>query len=548
MKSALGFAAGILWSNNWSFTSTHEATPLGSPQGSSSWDLGKSLRSAGHNLLSVLNPEDRSLPYWELYSAPDYGAEFRRWWPAHNIGRWWDAMLRLEETFGFGIPASVEKAMEAGTRRFFDNPDHICLNPDPGPTGSADSGLIWDLHSLREGMLALHALAKWRKSDWAAAKARQMIDSVDRKLREDGSWDLEAFDACRKRGKAVIHNLDPCDTHGRMLEALVWFFEATGEPRALALADRIARFHFDATTLPDGTINPKAKADHTHSYLGTLRGLLLYGQLTRQHEYVDRVATAYRVTVPKVVRPSGYTSHNMVKESFGETTSPGDAAQLALWLSRMGYPDFLDDAERLVRARLLPSQIVDPPPFRPLAEDGRDAHADLGRRAVGAFGGCHSHPHGGKRAVTDVTGAGVHTLVDIYRHVTVMENGTLEVLFHFEHEDGRARILSRRAERATLTVIPKQDTPVAIRVPQWVPLASLKVQANGKTLAPVLAGHFARLGRIQAGTTISMEYDLPARRTRETDLGTKYEIAWRGDDVVGISPNTEFLPFYPDTP
>lgn len=514
------------------------------------WDLKGSLRIAGRNLLALLNPDDSLLPYWELSCGPDYRAEWKRWWPAHNIGRWWDAVLRLEEIGVFEMPSEVEKAMLANTMRFFDNPDHICLNPEPAPQWNArnEHALIWDLHSLREGMLALHALAKWRMSDWAVDKARHMIASVDRKLRDDGRWDLEAFDACRQRGKEVVHGLDPCDTHGRMLEAVVWLFEATGEPAALRFADRLARFHFDNTTLPDGAINPKTRPDHTHSYLGTLRGLLLYGKLTKQREFAERVATTYRVTVPKVVKPSGYTSHNMVKESIGETTSPGDAAQLALWLSRLGYPEFLDDAERLVRARLLPSQIVEVPPFKPLLDDGRDAHRDVAARAVGAFGGCHSHPHGGKVAVTDVTAADVHTLVDVYRHVAVFEGGVLEVLFHFDYEDSHVRIESDRSQKATLTVTPKQACPVAIRVPRWTPISSVRVAVAGRPTKPVFAGHFARLGLVEAGRTITMEHDLPTRTTRETDLGVEYELAWKGDDVEGVSPNADFLPFYQDTP
>ncbi len=336
--------------------------------------LEQSLRLAGQNLLGILNPEDNYLPYWQLAVGPDYKASLNRWWPAHNIGRWWDAMLRLEEAIGFKIPKAIETAMVKNVRRFFDNPDHISLDPNPG---SANDGPQWDLHSLREGMLALNALTRWRKDDWAAAMGRKMIESIDGKLRDDGSWDLEKFDACRKRGKAVIHNTDPCDTHGRLLEALIWFFETTSDPAALRLADRIARFHLTKTTQADGAINPTAKADHTHSYLGTLRGLLLYGRLTRQHQYIDRVKAAYGVTVPRFVHESGYTSHNMVHESFGETTSPGDAAQLALWLYQAGYAEFLDDAERLVRARILPSQIRNTPPLQPQADDGKDCAQGL---------------------------------------------------------------------------------------------------------------------------------------------------------------------------
>jgi len=546
LKGTLGVSVSMLWlTNGVAMPTNHPLTNAAEPP--TYWHLDKSLRQAGNNLLATLDPEDHNLPYWMIGCQPDYHAELQRWWPAHNLGRWWDAMLRLEEAVGFVIPKTIEAAMVENTHRFFDNPDHICLNPDPGPhwIGSTEMCLIWDLHSLREGLLALHGLAKWRKSDWAASMGRKMIESLEAKLREDGTWDQEAFDACRKRGKAVIHNLDPCDTHGRLIEALIWFFEATGEPAALRFAHRLASFHLANTTMPDGTINPKAHADHTHSYLGTLRGLLLYGAFTRQHEYVERVAKTYSVTVSTVVRPSGYTSHNMVAESFGETTSPGDAVQLALWLGELGYPEFLDDAERLVRARILPSQIREAPPLLPMVDDHKDAHKDLAKRIVGAYGGCHSHPHGGKSAVTDVTSADVHTLVDVYHRVAALRDGGLEVVLHLDQESKHAHVACKRAERGLVTVTPKQAGPVAIRVPQWASSGKIVMQVDGKPVAPVVAGHFARTGRVHAGSKVTMEYDLPERRTRETGLGAEYEIAWRGDDVMGVSPNADFLPFYP---
>src|SRR5690606_6955675 len=92
--------------------------------------LEKSLQLAGEHLLGILNPEDHYLPYWQLTVKENYEATFLRWWPAHNIGRWLDAMLRLEETLGFKIPAEIDAAMQENARRFFENPDHISLSPD----------------------------------------------------------------------------------------------------------------------------------------------------------------------------------------------------------------------------------------------------------------------------------------------------------------------------------------------------------------------------------------------------------------------------------
>jgi hypothetical protein len=507
--------------------------------------LEQSLRLAGQNLLGILSPEDDYLPYWNISVTPDYKASLDRWWPAHNIGRWWDAMLRLEDAIGFEIPKAIETAMRKNVRGFFDNPDHICLDPRRGPSNEWSP---WDLHSLREGLLALNALARWRKDDWAAAMGRQMIDSIHGKLRDDGTWDIEKFDACRNRGKAVIHNLDPCDTHGRLLEALIWFFQTTGDAAALRLADRIARFHFANTTQANGAINPAAKADHTHSYLGTLRGLLLFGLFTKQHKYVERVAATYRLTVPRVVHESGYTSHNMVQESFGETTSPGDAAQLALWLYQAGNAEFLDDAERLVRAQILPSQIRSTPPLQPLVNDRKDAHRDLDKRIIGGYGGCHVHPHGSKRAVTDVTSADVHTLVDIYKHVVESVDGSLRLLFHFDYENPQVKVVSRREKVAQLCATPKVAASVALRVPRWTPRDSVRVRIDGKAYRPIFAGQFAWTGRVPAGTNVEMEHALPERRTKEKGLGAEYELFWRGDEVVGVRPNTNFNPFYPDAP
>ncbi|MGV3613752.1 MAG: hypothetical protein ACO1SV_00335 [Fimbriimonas sp.] len=551
LKGAVGAAAGLLMTERLSAAVPPLEKPMTTTAPLDPTTLEGSLRLAGGNLLAILNPEANYLPYWELtVNHPDLTARLGFWWPAHNLGRWLDAMYRLEEAIGFKIPKKIDSAMAENARRFFDNPDHICLNPDRGPVHprTIDEGLQWDLHSLREGMLALHALVRWRKSAWAADMGRKMITSVDAKLRDDGNWDMEKFDAFQKRGKDVIHNAEPCDTHGRLLEAVIWFYEATGDESAWKFAERLAKWHFENTANPDGTINPTSRADHTHSYFGTLRGLLLYGQMTRQHEYIDRVVAAYRVTVPKFVKESGYTSHNMRVESFGETTSPGDAAQIALWLCKMGHGEFIDDVERIVRARIIPSQIRETPPLKAVAMGNKDSYQNLEKRIIGGYGGCHFHPHAAKLAVTDVTSADVHTLVDIYNHVALKSPGSLEILLHMDYEDPKVKIVSRREKRAEVTITTKEANTVAIRVPKWVPRDSIRLKVGDRSQTPIYSGGFLRTGRLPAGTNIVLTYDLPERVTKEKDLNVDYEIHWRGDDVVGVSPNFDFFPMYPDAP
>jgi len=42
---------------------------------------------------------------------------------AHDVGRWWDAILRLEHATGFSIPAHMEDAMLANLKRLTDYED-----------------------------------------------------------------------------------------------------------------------------------------------------------------------------------------------------------------------------------------------------------------------------------------------------------------------------------------------------------------------------------------------------------------------------------------
>lgn len=530
MTLGMGFLGKIGLMTNDANAATLHATP----DRRGVMTLKDSMALAGQNLLNVLSPQRNYLPMWVLKVERDYKAGYDFWWPGHNIGRWWDALLRLERTIGFEIPKPVEKAMLENTRQFFDNPLHICLNPDK-------SMKEWntDFHSLREGLLGLNDLARWRKNEWAADEGKRMVRSLNGMIAADGTW---------PGYNSTEWDKIPQNSHGRLIEALVWFYETTGDEATLALADRLSRFHFEKSTQPGGGLNRATNPNHAHSYFGTLRGLFLYGKLTRQRQYIERVAETYNATVSKMVKESGYTDHNIepAQGNFGETTSPGDAAQLALWLTLEGYSEYLDDAERLVRVRILPSQILSTPPLTPRGPVDKDEFKELERKIIGAYGGCHHEPHADKQGTTDVTAADVHTLADIYAHIAVSTPEQLQIFFHLDFEDDRVQIRSRRTEAAEVTIKPKRRGPVAVRVPKWAPRESVRFEMQGKPVEPVMTGHFAALPICEANETIVMKYALPTRETREKSLGQEQTLYWKGDEVMGCSPNSNFYPFYPN--
>lgn len=515
--------------------------------------LEQAMELAGRNLLHSLRPDDQYRPLWGVDIEPDFRASSRRRRFEHNVGRWWDAILRLEAAAGFAVPAEFEAPMLRNLKACLDNPLSVCAPVDPAAS-------CFDGHTQREILLALAALARWRDNAWASEAGHRMVLALDRYLMDNGEWDVEAMnEVAGRRGRHVDAaaanpgtappgggggvGVESTRTHGRMIEGLLEFYLSAGDPAAMDLASRLAEFHFEISTRPDGSLPATDRYVHTHSLLGTHRGLLLYGKLTRQQRYVDRIARTYANTVRQAVKESGFISHDWGRDNTGEPTSAGDAAQLALWLARVGYGEFLDDAERIVRARLLPSQITEPLGLRP--EDDNDTPVDLENMAVGAFGGMQERTHGGKRPTTDITAAVLHTLCDIHSHVVENTAVGLVVNFHFDYEDARVRVEATHGDFGRLAIVSKIAEPLAIRVPAWTPAESVRVTIDGQPIEPTWVGHSVILTPRDSHARIEVEYALPYRSIVERTDGVDYRINWRGDEIVGITPNTDFLPFYP---
>jgi len=520
-------------------------------------DIVKSIEMAGKNLEWSLCPTGYYLPYHKLHVDSRYRAKVLFYDTAHNIGRWWDAMLQLEATTGFTISPSLEAKMLGNTVWFFDNPDNLCFNP---PEVDELVGPIFELHSLRENLMALNALAYYRDNEWAVEQGHRMLETLTRMSTPDGGWDIDQSERFNRLGKPESgerYRKPNVASSGRLIEALVWFYETTKDSLAFELADKLAAVHLEHSTSPDGSLNTTFEPSHTHSYLGTLRGLFLFGKMTNQREYIDRVAATYRVMFPKIVKESGWCSHDLLKDKSAEVTSPGDFDQLAMWLALdAGHVDLLDDVERIVRARIIPSQITELPEVElPTGLDrdqetgrlwGEEEFVNVGERILGAYGGMQLEPHAGTRSTTDITAAVVHSLIDINTHWATYRPVGLMINFHFDADNHSARVKSERGDQAKLTVeLLGYDRAVFVRVPGWTPMDSVRLTVNGEGTPLNMVGQYAYVAAQGEPTKIEMRYALPTKRTVETTEGIDFTIDWRGDEIVGICPNTDFFPFYP---
>ncbi len=468
---------------------------------------------------------------------------------AHDTGRWWDAMLRWEAATGNAIPEQLEAAMLRNIQALTSNPAALLMNTEA--TGTPASKLRVNTHNIRESMLAYVALMQHRRSDWARERGQVLVRAIDNALDSDGQLDFSRL--ARPLGAPVT--TDPLMVHrsvpnkwfdatagtGRALEAFLLFSELTGDSAAKRLVERVAEAQFKQTIGADGRVRreflDREHVGHNHSYCGTLRGLLLYGLKTRRQDYVRGVLNTYRRGLfGTTISESGWTPHDLGKVRFpnewgdpvGEHASCGDIAQMGMWLGlRDGQEDLLDDVERLVRARLLPSQIDEPENPR------RD----------GAWG-VYAHPYG-RGSILDVFAAVLHSLADLYTHVvTTARDRTTSINFHFSVDTPAVRIVCSRKERGQLRITSKKRQPLLIRVPGWAPRPSVRLRVQDRPATLRWKGSYLATGVLSPNTAIELEYDLPTRKSVEVMpvSGKRFELSWRGDEVVGCNPE---VPIYP---
>ena len=495
------------------------------------------MQKAAACCLAWLNPQQHYLPTG--------GYEI-----AHDTGRWWDAMLRCQAVTAIPIPDWAEAAMVENLQRLTDNPSGLLTND----TIAEQAGGVRQVnpHNFRESMLAYSALVKWRQHAWSREHGSQLIQTTDSLLAPDGQLDygqlaelmqlpLNSDPSMVQRSPAGTW-FDATGTTGRAIEGFVCFHEATGSEPALKLAARLAAVHRQHATRPDGKVPPEILAPqnvgHNHSYLGTLRGLLRYGLCSGRAEYVESVARTYRNGLFGTnVSESGWTPHDLGQSRFpnehgdplGEHGSCADVVQLALWLAFLNnQADLWDDVERILRARLLPSQIDDP--SQP--------------RRHGSWG-VYGHPFE-RGTILDVFAAVLSVMTEVQQAVvTPHSSGAVCVNLHLSIDSPLATVRASRSEKVVTSVKCSKQTGVRVRLPGWSPRDQARMTVDGQPVSPRWEGVYAVLPpeACPAGASIELRYSLPTRTTVETLPVSKqqYQLSWRGDDVVGCDPE---VPLY----
>jgi hypothetical protein len=501
-------------------------------------DLTERIRLGQNALLGGLDPSQGYMPYWNSRCEDGKLVAFRHagaWDWCHDVARGIHALGMAEQATGDPVPEEVWSALADLQIGLFADDDL------PGCPDDKTGERFVHLHNIREAAHALAALI--RKGDSRADdKARRMVRKVLAAVDEEGVIDLGALPPHISDYTYQPHQ------EGRAVDALVRLFRVNGDEAALDLAERMTRFALAHCFTEAGSLREEA-SNHGHSINAMAAGMADLALLTGDADRLVRVKAIYDVGLPRFHSSFGWSQEALNRYNLrGESNNTGDLLRLALLLGACGWASCYEDAERILRSHLLPSQVVD------VADLPDDEHAeDAWSRRASRLRGGFSFPtpndllvDGNSPLTTyDIISGAVDGLCEARRALATCRDGVPRVHLLFSGEAAGLIVESDLSAAGTVRLQGEGGVRSAmVRLPSWANPKETKVTVGGDEVPLRVYGGYAFIPMDSTGSA-QVTFPMAQKRTQESICYQRFDINWRGDQITAMSPAAENRPMFP---
>jgi hypothetical protein len=423
----------------------------------------------------------------------------------------------------------------------------------------------------------LLALTTWFLAD-GAEEARQAADRQVAALKriavkERDVWFYPASEYTRDgwpSSNAVDLHLapDPASFSGRLIMPLLRYHQATGNGEALELCEWFARLIVEKSGvyLPDGSFNPARayRSGHFHTRVGTLEGLARLAAFTGDHGLTEFVRRSYDWVLTQATS-FGWTPGDLADQRYEhETCSLVDLIGVGTTLAASGHTGYWSVVERFLRNHLAESQLLDvdwveSAPDRSADEPGWRSSVDVGERVHGAFCG-YGAPNDyvsdvplGRGHTNDVqaccVGSGVRGLFWGWNSIVTGGDELVRVNLLLSRAHWYVDVLSHLPHEGRVEVVVNESCrELRLRVPDWAGYAKLELRRDDRMWTGAeriwAPDGYLAVPRPEVGERITITFPVVERSTTEVAAGNEFVTRWRGDDVVGISPEGRSRPMY----
>jgi len=507
-------------------------------------DLLDRIRLGQQCLVGCLDGERRHAPQWYCLYNPNRNAmkfwSHGSWDYCHDVARAIHGLAMAEEVTHERVDDAIMADLADLFFDLFDSSDDM-----PGTADDVTGNRYVSLHNIREATHALTALI--RRGDARAERcAQRMIHVVRQMIDPTGRMDTDRFPESVKAAGAYTHQPHQ---EGRAVDALVRHYRVTGNAEAVDLASIMTTFALDHCFTPDGQLTAAA-GEHGHSINAMVAGMLDLAVLTHDASLLSRVRKVYDVGLPQFNSSFGWSMEMLPHCTRGEANNTGDMLRCALLLGRWCEPKYFEQAERILRSHLLPSQLIDIEPLLAIPSDDPEQQRHLAQCIRGGF----SFPLPNDLlyqaddvpiVTYDITSGAVDALIEAWHAIVTDDASGIRINLLLTCERHGVRIVSHLPKEGRFEIHNPTHRSVWVRVPSWVPSHELQLTVNGVRETVMRVGSFILISASAEVQDISVHFPLPKSRTTETMNGQSYTIDWCGDQITAMSPAARYWPMFP---
>ncbi|WP_311439558.1 beta-L-arabinofuranosidase domain-containing protein [Mesobacillus foraminis] len=366
---------------------------------------------------------------------------------------------------------------------------------------------------------------------------------------------------------------DPASFCGRLIMPLLKYHEVTGNQDAFELCEFFTQLIIERSGVynKDGSFNSSLayRSGHFHTRIGTLDALARYALFTGDASITQFVKKSYDWALTQCTA-YGWTPGDMQEQAYEhETCSLVDLISCGIALARSGYVEYWGVVEKFLRNHLTESQLLDLDWVekwndKSMDEPGYKTYYKVAERTRGAFAG-YSAPNDfccdvnhGRGHTSDLQlcciGSGTRGLFMGWSNIITNKGGTVRINLLLSRGSKLLDINSHLPHEGRLDLIIHEDIEnLEIRIPDWAGYNKVlverafnneKIIQTGKDSSSWIKKRYYRIGKAQKGEKITVTFPLSEYKTTEKALGQEFEVKWRGDDVIHISPEGQYKPLY----
>ena len=510
-------------------------------------------------LTSMVDPRLNYEPYWGVYFDDDPPhADHSRWDTSELPGSWVDGIVLTRHMSGSAEGMEVERALKDLLLSHFDE-DGLRYHAQHPWSPKVYS-------SMHELGFILNGLVSWYL-ETEEEKVREATDKLVKRLLEisirktagigmgipgakQTGYCYFPHEVYTPRGWELTSNSSVLFSAAPLLP-LVRYYEQTNNQDALALAEGLTnylirhsrRFDYDGRFM-----------GHFHPIMWAVGGILRYGMVSEREEIVRWAKKAYDWALGQGSSSGWYPEFigiRDLKEEDCETCCITEMIHVGIMLAKAGYEEYWEHVERFARNQLMENQVSDLDQIAVAKGERKDTEKStyerIRERSLGGFwGGSSASDHSYVRTnmlAGCCCGMGARTLFLVWDSIVEKRPEGVYVNLALNRNSEWLEVVSYRPYQGRIKLMIRDAPTVFVRVPEWAG-ERVGLYVDNKPGTVQWRGDYLKLEGLARDQEVTIIYPLKKEQRTERIGGREYELRWRGDTVINISPRRDVYPLY----